>query len=116
MSEYTMYHNPRCSKSRNTLALLQERGVEPDIILYLEDKPSADEIEKLLSKLGIGAAQLVRRNEDEYKQAGLNKESTEKELIAAMAVSPKLIERPVVVRGQRAVLGRPPENVLDLLD
>ena len=116
MTEYTMYHNPRCSKSRKTLALLQERGIEPEIVLYLEESPSADEIGKLLGKLGIAAAQLVRRNEDEYKQAGLSKESSEKELIAAMAAHPKLIERPVVVRGQRAVLGRPPENVLDLLN
>jgi len=116
MSEYTIYHNPRCSKSRNTLALLQERGLEPEIVLYLEDKPSALEIGELLSKLGIAAAQLVRRNEDDYKRAGLSKASSEEELIAAMAAYPKLIERPVVVRGQRAVLGRPPENIMDLLD
>jgi arsenate reductase len=116
MSEYTIYHNPRCSKSRNTLALLQEHGIEPDIVLYLETAPSASEIGALLDKLDIGAAQLMRRNEEEFKAAGLGKDSTDKALVAAMAAHPKLIERPIVVKGQRAVLGRPPENVLDLLD
>ena len=116
MSDYTIYHNPRCSKSRNTLALLQEHGIEPEIVLYLETAPSASEIAGLLDKLGIDAAQLVRRNEEAFKVAGLGKDSTDEELLAAMAAHPKLIERPIVVRGQRAVLGRPPEKVLDLLD
>lgn len=116
MSEYVLYHNPRCSKSRATLALLEERGVEPRIVLYLEAPPDADEIRGLLGKLGIDAAQLVRRGEEEYKSCGLDKTSSEEELIAAMAAHPKLIERPVLVRGERAVLGRPPENVLALLD
>lgn len=116
MSHYVIYHNPRCSKSRNTLALLQERGVEPDVVLYLEASPDAEEIRSLLQKLDLSAAQLVRRGEDAYKAAGLNSNSSEEELIAAMACHPKLIERPIVVSGARAVLGRPPENVLELLD
>lgn len=116
MSEYTIYHNPRCSKSRNTLALLQENGIEPDVVLYLETCPDADEINGLLGKLGIAAAQLVRKGEDAYKECGLGAGSSDGELVAAMASHPKLIERPVVVRGERAVLGRPPENVLELID
>ena len=116
MSEFTIYHNPRCSKSRNTLALLQEHGVEPEIILYLETAPSETEIEGLLEKLDIPATQLVRRGEAEYKASGLSAQSSEREILKAMAQHPKLIERPVVVHGDRAVLGRPPENVLELLD
>jgi arsenate reductase len=115
MRQFTIYHNPRCSKSRNTLALLQEKGVEPDVVLYLETPPSAAEIRGLLTSLGIEAADLVRRGEEEYQQAGLGKESTSEDYIAAMAAFPRLIERPIVVSGSRAVLGRPPENVLDLL-
>lgn len=116
MSTYTIYHNPRCSKSRATLELLQEHGVQPKIVLYLETPPDKAEISKLLKKLGISAAQLVRRGEDDYKAAGLNANSSEQELVAAMAKFPKLIERPIVVHGNEAALGRPPENVLALLD
>jgi arsenate reductase len=115
MSEYTIYHNPRCSKSRNTLALLQENGIEPEVILYLETCPDADEIRDLLDKLGIGAGQLVRKGEDAYKECGLGTDSSDGDILAAMAGHPKLIERPIVVRGDRAVLGRPPENVLGLI-
>ncbi len=116
MSEYTIYHNPRCSKSRTTLALLQENNIEPEIVLYLETPPDEAQIKALLSKLNLSAAQLVRRGEDAYKEHGLSAQSSEQELVAAMASSPKLIERPIVVQGDRAVLGRPPENVLDLID
>ncbi len=116
MSDVTIYHNPRCSKSRNPLALLEEHGVTPDIVLYLETSPGEKEIRGLLAKLGIPAAQLVRRGEDAYKESGLGKDSSEAEIIAAMAAHPKLIERPIVVKGDRAVLGRPPENVLALID
>jgi arsenate reductase len=116
MSEYTIYHNPRCSKSRNTLALLEQNGIHPDIVLYLDTPPDAAIISKLLSRLGISAAELVRRGESDYKALGLSRDSSEKELIAAMAACPKLIERPIVTRGSRAVLGRPPENVLRLID
>ncbi|QFU74901.1 arsenate reductase (glutaredoxin) [Halioglobus maricola] len=115
MSQFTLYHNPRCSKSRSTLALLQEHGIEPEIVLYLETCPGEGEIRELLGKLGITAAQLVRRGEDAYRGNGLGKDSSDDDIVAAMAGHPKLIERPIVVRGDRAVLGRPPENVLDLI-
>lgn len=117
MSEYTIYHNPRCSKSRQTLQLLQQNGIEPEIRLYLQQAPGADEIRDLLGKLGIEARALLRRGESEYKEQQLaNPELSDGELVKAMARTPKLIERPVVVRGDRAVLGRPPENVLDLIN
>jgi arsenate reductase len=115
MSEVTIYHNPRCSKSRTTLALLEENGVNPDVLLYLETPPSAQDISGLLSKLGMTAGQLVRSGEDVYKECGLNKDSNDAQVLAAMAEHPKLIERPIVVMGDRAVLGRPPENVLALI-
>ena len=116
MSDFTIYHNPRCSKSRNTLALLQERGVEPEVVLYLDAAPDADEIRGLLKKLGLSAGELLRRGEEAYKACALNRDSSEDEILAAMAAHPKLIERPNEVRGERAVLGRPPENALDLHD
>ena len=116
MSDVTIYHNPRCSKSRNTLALLEEHGIGPDIVLYLEAPPRVEEIKTLLDKLGMSAGQLVRRGEAEYRAAGLDRSSGDAEIISAMAAYPKLIERPIVVRGDRAVLGRPPENVLELID
>ncbi len=116
MSEYTIYHNPRCSKSRATLALLEEHGVTPQVVLYLETPPDTAQLRQLLDQLDMRAEQLLRRGEDEYKQLGLGKDTSEEQLVAAMAAHPKLIERPIVVCGERAVLGRPPENVLDLLD
>jgi arsenate reductase len=116
MSDFTIYHNPRCSKSRSTLALLQENGVEPEVVLYLDSCPDAGEIRDLLGKLGISASELVRRGEEDYKACGLSRDSNDDDVLSAMASHPKLIERPIVIRGERAVLGRPPENVLDLLD
>ena len=116
MSEYTIYHNPRCSKSRQTLALLEENGVTPAVVLYLESPPTAGELKALLGKLGIAPRALLRKGEDDYKALGLADDSLgEDALVDAMASHPKLIERPIVVRGDRAVLGRPPENVLELL-
>jgi arsenate reductase len=115
MSEVTIYHNPRCSKSRNTLALLEENGVQPKVVLYLETQPDKDEIAGLLQKLGMVAGQLVRRGEEAYKTCGLSSTSSDDEVLAAMVEHPKLIERPIVVKGQKAVLGRPPENVLELI-
>jgi arsenate reductase len=115
MSDVTIYHNPRCSKSRMTLALLEENGVSPDIVLYLETAPDAQEIAGLLSKLGMTAAQLVRRGEEAYKACGLDQHATDAQIVAAMAQHPKLIERPIVIKGDRAVVGRPPENVLALI-
>ncbi len=116
MPEYTLYHNPRCSKSRQTLALLEENGVSPEIVLYLDTPPGAAELKVLLGKLGIDARALLRKGEEAYKSEGLADASlSDDELVAAMMAHPKLIERPIVVKGDRAVLGRPPENVLDLL-
>lgn len=116
MTDCTLYHNPRCSKSRAALALLQERGVEPELVLYLQTPPTAAELKALLGKLGLTAAELVRSKETAYRERGLGKSSSEAELLAAMADEPKLIERPILVCGERAVIGRPPENVLELLD
>jgi len=116
MSKFTIYHNPRCSKSRNTLALLEEHGVSPDIVLYLETPPDRKQIRNLLSMLGMSAGDLVRRGEQDYKSCGLDRNSTDEEIVNAMATHPKLIERPIVVKGKKAVLGRPPENVLELID
>jgi arsenate reductase (glutaredoxin) len=111
-----IYHNPRCSKSRQTLQLLQEHGVEPEIVLYLEQPPTKKQLQELLKKLGIGARELLRKSEDEYRQLGLDDPAlSEAAIVAALAAHPKLIERPIVVKGARAVLGRPPENVLQLL-
>ncbi|MDF1666778.1 MAG: arsenate reductase (glutaredoxin) [Planctomycetota bacterium] len=113
MSDLSIYHNPRCSKSRQTLKLLEEKGHKPAIILYLKDSPGASEIKNLLEKLGINAAQLIRRKEALYKELGL-KGKADDALIQAMADHPKLIERPIVVLGEKAKIGRPPEGVLDL--
>lgn len=113
---YTIYHNPRCSKSRQTLQILEDRGIKPEIVLYLEQPPSVATLRELLSKLGISARELLRKSEDEYKALGLGDGGLDDEsLIAAMAEHPRLIERPIVTSGDRAVLGRPPENVMELL-
>ncbi|MEK9648327.1 MAG: arsenate reductase (glutaredoxin) [Gammaproteobacteria bacterium] len=116
MSAFTIYHNPRCSKSRQTLELLQENNISPEIILYHENTPSKEELKDVLGKLGMRARELLRIGEDAYKELGLQDESlSEEEIIDAMLASPKLIERPIVVAGNRAILGRPPENVLNLI-
>ena len=111
----TIWHNPRCSKSRQTLALLQERGIEPEVRLYLQDAPTETELHTALKQLGVSAAGLVRKGEAEFREAGLRADSDEGALIAAMAQFPKLIERPVVFTGGRAAIGRPPEAVLELI-
>ncbi len=111
----TIWHNPRCSKSRQTLALLNERGIEPTIVEYLKTPPSADEIRAVLGKLGIGARDLMRTKEAIYKDRGLADVTDEDVLIAAMVENPVLIERPVVLKDGKAALGRPPEGVLDIL-
>jgi arsenate reductase len=111
-----IYHNPRCSKSRQTLALIEEKGLKPEIILYLENTPNADTLATLLKQLGINARQLLRKGEQDYKDNKLkNDDLSEQDLIAKMVEFPKLIERPIVVKGDKAVLGRPPENVLSLI-
>lgn len=117
VSEFVIYHNPRCSKSRAALKLLQEHGVEPAIVRYLDNPPTVATLRRLLRQLGLSAAGLLRRGETAaIAEAGLGGDSGEQEILEAMVDFPQLIERPVVVRGQRAVLGRPPENVLELLD
>lgn len=110
-----IYHNPRCSKSRQTLALLQENGHQPEIVEYLTDLPSEAEIKKLLKMLGMSSArELMRKGEQVYKDLGLKTVDDESELIRAMAENPKLIERPIVIKGAKAAIGRPPESVLAL--
>jgi len=116
MTELTLYHNPRCSKSRSALALLEARGLAPTIVRYLDTPPDAATLTALLGKLGIGARQLLRTGEDDYQALNLADSSlSDSDLIAAMAAHPKLIERPILVNGDKAVIGRPPENVLEIL-
>ena len=110
-----IYHNPRCNKSRQTLALLQENGVEPDVVLYLDNIMTADELRGLIAKLGISQMQLVRKGEAVWKEKYKGKALSDDQIIEAMIANPKLIERPIVVKDQSAVLGRPPENVLELI-
>ncbi len=116
MSEITIYHNPRCSKSRQTLAILEEKGIQPDIILYLENTPDAATLADLISKLGITPRELLRKGEEAYKTNNLKDDSlTNEEIIDYMVKFPKLIERPIVVNGDKAKLGRPPEQVEEIL-
>ncbi len=116
MAAYVLWHNPRCSKSRGALELLRGRGIEPAIRDYQQQPPDADELRALLGRLGIPARALLRTGEDEYKALGLDDPALDEDaLIAAMAQHPRLIERPIFVAGDRAVIGRPPERVLDLL-
>lgn len=112
---FTIYHNPKCSKSRATLALLNERGIEPHIIEYLKTPPTAAELEAIVAKLGIKPEQLVRKGEDIYKSKYAGRSLTDSQWIAAMVSDPILIERPIVIHEDRAILGRPPENVSQLL-
>ena len=112
----TMYHNPRCSKSRETLKLLQSKGVEPKIIEYLETPPSKTKLKEILKLLDLKPRELMRRKEAEYKANGLDDENLKMdELIEAMVRTPKLIERPIVLANGKAALGRPPEAVLKIL-
>lgn len=116
MSEFVIYHNPRCSKSRQTLALLEQRNVKPQVVEYLKTPPSIDELSEIVKQLGISARQLLRKGEAEYKDLNLADESlTEQQLIQAMCEHPKLIERPIVIYNGKAKLGRPPEAVLEIL-
>jgi arsenate reductase (glutaredoxin) len=112
----TIYHNPKCSKSRQTLELLQQRGTEPRIVEYLKTPPSAAELDAILTKLGIEPRALLRTNEDAYERAGLADPAlTRAQLIALMVANPSVIERPIVVTDRGAAIGRPPENVLAIL-
>lgn len=112
-----LYHNARCSKSRGALELLRERGIEPELVFYLDTPPDAAQLRELLALLGLPARALLRTGEPEYAQLGLADPTLgDDALVAAMAAHPRLIERPVFVHGGRAVIGRPPERVLELLD
>ena len=112
----TIYHNPRCSKSRQALQLLRERGIEPEIVEYLKTPPSADELDAVLAKLGLEPRAVMRAKEAAYREAGMDNEGlSRRALIELMTANPIVIERPIVVSGARAALGRPPENVLSIL-
>lgn len=116
MTELTLYHNPRCSKSRAALELLEQRGLTPNIVRYLETPPSIAELEQLVARLGIAPRQLLRTGEDEYKTLNLaDPAKTDADILNAMATTPKLIERPILIAGIAAVIGRPPEKVLEIL-
>ena len=112
----TIYHNPMCSKSRETLDLLNTQNKSPTIIEYLNETPDKETLKEIISKLGIPAAELVRTGEQAYKEAGLNIEKmSENDIIEAICAQPSLLQRPIVVSGNRAVIGRPPVKVLDII-
>jgi arsenate reductase len=116
MSRTVIYHNPRCSKSRQTLELLNQHGVDADVVEYLKAPPDATRLKDILAMLGLRPRDLIRTGENEYKELGLNDPSlSDAQLIAAMVEHPRLIQRPIVVRDDRAALGRPPEQVLEIL-
>ncbi|MDD9876551.1 MAG: arsenate reductase (glutaredoxin) [Magnetovibrio sp.] len=108
-----MYHNPRCSKSRQTLALIQDAGVEPEIVEYLDAPPSAAELKDVLAKLGLGPKDILRAKE--AKEEGIDPGLDGDALIAAICAHPRALQRPIVVNGGKAAVGRPPESVLDIL-
>jgi len=110
-----IYHNPRCSKSRQSLALLNENNTEPEVIEYLKTPPDTATLRDLIKKLNLPAHDLLRTKEDEYAAANLSPQSTEAEILAAIETHPILLERPIIVKGNQAVIGRPPENVKQLL-
>lgn len=110
-----IYHNPRCSKSREALALIRERGLEPEVVLYLQRELTEAELKEIVQKLGVAPHDILRTKEDAYEQVGLNEKSSLDAVVKAIRKAPILLERPIVVVGKRAVIGRPPERVLDLL-
>ena len=114
-SAVTIYHNPRCGKSRGALALLEEKGIHPHIIEYLKTPPTKQELRAMLIKLGMKPEQLVRKGEAIYREKFAGKILSDEQWLEALVKNPMLIERPIVVKGDRAVIGRPPENVMKLL-
>ncbi len=116
MANVTIWHNPRCGKSRDAAKLLEEKGIDADVVKYLETPPSKKELKAVLKMLGISARELMRTKEDIYKELNLKEESDEEKLIDAMVENPKLIERPVVIKDGKAAIGRPLENIIDILD
>ena len=115
METITIWHNPRCSKSRETYKLLEERGIEAEVVNYLDEVPTKEELKALLGMLNLSARELMRTKESIYKELNLKDETSEEALIEAMVAHPKLIERPIVIKGDRAVIGRPIEKVVELL-
>jgi len=112
----TIYHNPRCSKSRASLEMLESKGIKADIVHYLDTPPSAAELKEILSKLGLQAEQIVRKGESLYKELGLHEKNlSHDEWIETLVANPKLIERPIVVNGDKAAIGRPIEDVINIL-
>jgi len=112
----TIYHNPRCSKSRETLALLRQQGIEPSVVEYLKQPPSNNELQAILKQLGISPRELLRKGESDYKELKLSDTTlSDQQLVSAMVSHPTLIERPIVIHNNKAALGRPPENILEIL-
>ena len=112
----TIYHNPRCSKSRKALELLRERGITPRVVHYLDNPPGVQTLREITSLLGCSIGQLVRRGEQAFRDLGLDAGSaTDEDLFQAVSENPVLLERPVVINGDRAVIGRPPENILQII-
>lgn len=114
MEKVLIYHNPRCRKSRETLEILNEKGIEPVVVEYLKNVPDVDELKSVLKKLGISAEDLIRKNEDIFKTKFKGKKYSEEEWIKILLEHPVLIERPIVIKGNKAAIGRPPEKVLEL--
>ena len=116
MDKISIWHNPRCSKSRDSFKLLEEQGLEAEVVKYLENVPTKEELQKMLEMLGMNSAQeLMRKKEAIYKELNLKDETSEERLLQAMIENPKLIERPIVIKGDKAVIGRPIEKVIELL-
>ena len=115
MANVSIWHNPRCSKSRNAMTLLEEKGVDVDVVKYLDTPPTKEELIKLLKMLGMSARELMRTKEDIYKELGLKDVHDEDMLIDAMVANPKLIERPIVIKDGKAAIGRPIDNIVELL-
>lgn len=115
MSDISIYHNPRCGKSRNTLAIINDKNIDVDVIEYLKTPPTTDELKAVVKKLGIKPEELIRKGEAVFKENYKGKQLSDDEWIDVMVANPILIERPIVIKGDKAVIGRPPENVLSLI-
>jgi arsenate reductase len=115
MQNIQIWHNPRCSKSRNALTLLEEKGIEADVVKYLEQTPNKEQLKDVLKMLGISAKELLRTGEEIYKELNLKEENDEEKIIDAMLSHPKLIERPIIIKNGKAVIARPIENLEELL-
>ncbi len=117
MEPVTLYHNPRCSKSRAVLALLEENDIEPEIVQYIDNPPDVSQLKDLLKKLDMNLRDILRRNEPDYDELGLDDTTLNEEIVFDLVSKhPKLIQRPIIVQGDRAIIGRPPENVLSFIE